>query len=141
MVSANEFQMRSVLGTPAPQVIAWSSNRKNAVEAEYIVMEKAERVQLGSVWSTLEGKQKVQVIRAIAKYQLAWSDVLIQQIGSLYYQDDLSGQNSAGLRYINKDSGETVEDGRFAIGPIQSREWMDHGRVALDCDRGPCKCW
>lgn len=57
--------MRNVMETPVTRVLAWSSNAGNAVEAEYITMEKAEGVQLDSVRTSLNDKQKVQVVRSM----------------------------------------------------------------------------
>ncbi|KAK5113994.1 hypothetical protein LTR62_003117 [Meristemomyces frigidus] len=128
--------MRNIMKTPAPQVLAWDSSNANAVKAEYIIMEKAKGVQLGTVWPTMDGGQKVQLIRAIARHQRAWSKISFSRIGSLYYAKDLSPTDVAGPVFFD-DSGNPVTDSKFAIGPISGREWMDFGRANIDCDRGP----
>ncbi|KAG7287097.1 hypothetical protein NEMBOFW57_006602 [Staphylotrichum longicolle] len=57
-VATIEF-MRTVLSTPTPKVLAWDSRaERNAVGAEYIIMEKAEGVG-AKVWETLGGAEKV----------------------------------------------------------------------------------
>lgn len=125
--------------TPVPRVLAWNSEAKNAVEAEYIIMEKAEGVQLDAVWSSLDDKQKVKVIREMAMNQLRWADTRLDRIGSLYYADDLQATDDARVRYTDRETGIEIIDRRFAIGPICSREWTDHGRAAIECKRGPCE--
>ncbi|KAF9249028.1 hypothetical protein DTO013E5_8541 [Penicillium roqueforti] len=52
-VATMEF-VRNILGTPAPCVLAWSSKAgENAVGAEYIIMEKVGRIQLGHAWDKM----------------------------------------------------------------------------------------
>lgn len=125
--------------TPAPRVIAWNSDRTNAVGAEYIVMEKAQGIELESVWSTLDDKQKVKVVRSIAMHQMKWAEILFREIGSIYYTDGLQPSNNVRPLCIDKDSGEKGVDSKFTIGPIVGREWMDSGRLDLEVDRGPCR--
>lgn len=61
--------MRNILNTPAPRVIAWDSTGDNSVGSEYIIMEKAEGVQLSEIWSELEPRRKSHVLVAVGKYQ------------------------------------------------------------------------
>ncbi|KAF2722987.1 phosphotransferase family protein [Polychaeton citri CBS 116435] len=128
--------MRNTLDTPAPRVLAWSSSDKNAVKAEYIIMEKAEGVQLGTAWSTMDINQRGRVIRAIARHQRTWSKISFSRIGSLYYAKDLPPVDQATPVFFN-DLGQPVAGLKFAIGPALGREWVDSGRANVNCDRGP----
>ena len=130
--------MRNIMKSPAPRVLAWDSSDKNAVKAEYIIMEKARGVQLGTVWPTIDSDQKVQVIRAVARHQRAWSKISFSCIGSLYYKKDLPTTKLAGPVFFD-GSDKPATDSEFAIGPVMGREWMDFGRANIDCDRGPCE--
>lgn len=130
--------MRNILNTPAPHVIAWESSNKNAVQAEYIIMEKAKGVQLGSIWPTMEFEKKVQVMKAIARHQQAWAKMSFSRIGSLYYAKDLSPDQDRNAPFFD-ESGKLVNDSKFAIGPIVGRDWMDFGRAEIECNRGPCE--
>lgn len=128
-----------MLGTPAPRVITWNSNAVDEVQAEYIIMEKAEGVQRSSVWPTMETSQMAQVVRAVANYLRAWTEVSFEQIGSLYYTHDLPVQSNLIPAVTNIDPNGQEADSKFVVGPITGRDWMDDGRAALHCGRGPCE--
>ena len=130
--------MRNTMKTPAPQLLAWHSSNQNAVKSEYIIMEKAKGVQLGTVWPTMDSDQKVQVIMAIARHQRVWSRISFSRIGSLYYTKDLPTTSVTGPVFFD-DLGNPSTDSKFAIGPVMGREWIDFGRANIDCDRGPCE--
>lgn len=126
--------------SPAPRVLAWSSSDKNAVNAEYIIMEKAKGVQLASMWPKMELDQRVQVVRAIARHQRAWLNISFSRIGSLYYAKDSPSSANLDGPLFSDDLGKPITDSKFVIGPILGREWMDNGRATIDSDRGPCEC-
>ncbi|KAH9826909.1 phosphotransferase enzyme family protein, partial [Teratosphaeria destructans] len=128
--------MRNVLNTPAPRVLAWDASDKTAVNAEYIIMEKAKGVQLSIAWPRMKFQQKVQLMKAVGRYEKAWASTSFDRIGSLYYADDVQLDVRRALVYID-ETGKQVQDDRFSVGPIVSREWNDHGRASLSCDRGP----
>ncbi|KAF2753100.1 phosphotransferase enzyme family protein [Pseudovirgaria hyperparasitica] len=128
--------IRNIVGTPAPRVIAWDSRAENAVNAEYIIMEKAKGVQLGSVWPTMDIDQKGQVIRAIARHLRSWSKISFSHIGSLYYRKDLPAVDETTSIYID-GLEKPIQNTKFAIGPITGREWSDSGKPSVRCDRGP----
>lgn len=131
--------MRNTMNTPAPQVLAWNSNAKNPVKAEYIIMEKARGVQLGTAWPAMDLDQKVEIIRAIARHQRTWSSISFSSIGSLYYAKDVPPDDRVAHICLG-DLGEPSKNSKFAIGPVLGREWMDYGRASINCDRGPCQC-
>ncbi|CAK4032361.1 Hypothetical predicted protein [Lecanosticta acicola] len=128
--------MRNTLNTPAPRVLAWNSSCMNPVRAEYIIMEKAQGVQLASVLPTMSAEQKGQVIRAIARYQREWLKVTFHKIGSLYYAKDLPTPDQTKTCYSDT-LGNPVWQSEFALGPILDREWIDYGWGNIDGDRGP----
>ena len=132
------LQMRNVLGTPVPRVLAWKSSNQNAVKAEYIVMEKVKGVQLSTVWPSMHFDQKVTIMKSIAGYQKAWARLSFSRIGSVYYTKDLKLEDPLAPVYID-DDGQSAADARFAIGPITGKEWNTLGRAGLNCDRGPCR--
>ena len=81
-------QVRNNLGTPAPQVLAWSSRAENSVGVEYIIMEKMPVIQLSQVWDRLKFKDKLQVVTQLFRFQKIWFLVRFANIGSLYYLGD-----------------------------------------------------
>ncbi|GAB7353080.1 hypothetical protein MBLNU459_g3626t1 [Dothideomycetes sp. NU459] len=128
---------RNDLGIPTPQVFAWSSSIDNAVGAEYIIMEKARGVSLEQLWPKIDIATRIQVIRAIGRQLRIYSNKLFSKIGSLYYTNDVPDVDSDAPLYVDKISGEMIGSNRFVIGPVSAREWTDHGRGSLECDRGP----
>jgi hypothetical protein len=127
--------MRSVLNTPVPKAFSWNSSSDNPVAAEYVLMENARGVSLSKIWDDLDVELQFKVLKKIAMYQRAWSDVSFSKYGSLYYSQDMS-QPESGLRYTNK-GGKVITDERFALGPSVSRQNVDCGRAELDFDRVP----
>lgn len=133
--------MRNVLQTPVPQVYTWNSrvNGDNRVGAEYIIMERASGVPLGSVWDSLEPPDKLKVFLQIFKYQKRWTELKFSQFGSLYYSKDIATKSLSGnYLYIDGD-GQPIKDSNFTVGPTVSREWLQDGRKDLQCYKGPCK--
>ena len=126
------------LGTPVPKVYAWSSRaQSNAVGAEYVIMEKLPGVPLDTVWAGMEVKDRLTIVKAIARYEKAWMSCTFKQFGSLYYSEDLDGPTQS-LLHTDCDGVESKEP-RFAVGPSTGRNFNDNGRSMVEFDRGPCK--
>lgn len=128
--------MSNVLGTPVPKVLAWSSRSDNPVGAEYIIMEKAQGVQLKEIWNKLDIEVRLNIVKKIAKYQADWTSISFSKFGGLYYKQDLVSTPS--LVYTNIE-GKEITDERFAVGPSTSRQNTDDGRMEIEFDRGPCE--
>ncbi|THH08777.1 hypothetical protein EW146_g8881 [Bondarzewia mesenterica] len=61
---ATSDYVRSRLGLPVPRILAWCADASSTpVNSEYIIMERAEGVELGSVWETLTSDMKNIVVR------------------------------------------------------------------------------
>ncbi|KAL4969558.1 uncharacterized protein BDV14DRAFT_187118 [Aspergillus stella-maris] len=127
--------IRRVLDIPVPKIFSWNSSTNNPVGAEYILMENARGVSLSKIWNNLDLDLRFKVLKKIAMYQHAWSNISFSKYGSLYYSQDIS-QLDSGLHYTNQD-GTEITDERFAVGPSVSRNNVDCGRADLDFDRGP----
>ncbi|EFR05490.1 hypothetical protein MGYG_08505 [Nannizzia gypsea CBS 118893] len=97
-------------------------------------------LKLRQVWGSMELVEKMNLCLDVVRYQSAWLSVAFSQFGGLYYTRDIQNFNSQqkGHLYID-ENGNKVQNSRFTIGPITSREWLDHGRADLECDRGPWK--
>lgn len=128
--------MRTVCKIPVPQVYTWNS-RRNAVGAEYILMEKVPGVTLDTVWAKMHISDQFEVIKRIARYQETWMSTSFNQYGSVYFAQDLEGTGIAPLTY--RRGQMTVSDKRYAIGPSVGREYFDAGRSTVQFDRGPCE--
>ena len=136
----NIFQVRNVLKTPIPKVLAWSSEaQENPIGAEHIIMEKVVGIELEEVWPAMNIQDRFSLVKAIAGFQKAWASVSFKKFGGLYYAKDL--EKSIGTEqplYVDGDGTEIVDE-KFAIGPSTGREWIYNGRATIELDRGPCK--
>ncbi|KAI2044691.1 hypothetical protein LOZ43_006283 [Ophidiomyces ophidiicola] len=70
----------------------------------------------------------MKIFLQIFNYQKAWTATNFEDFGSLYYIDDVNE--------TMRRSTKPVFD-KFVVGPAAGREWVDHGRSKLQCDRGP----
>ncbi|KAF9480667.1 hypothetical protein BDN70DRAFT_920410 [Pholiota conissans] len=137
-VATMEFLRNRLKLTQVPRVLSWSSRTEGIpVEAEYIIMDVADGVELHSVWHQLTMKQKLRVIYQWIQFEKkvikAFSGC--SGYGSLYYRKDIPTEDA---RDISVD-GQTDEE--FVLGPstIQMGFWEDrHGTPKdLKLDRGP----
>ncbi|KAL9607872.1 MAG: hypothetical protein Q9167_007261 [Letrouitia subvulpina] len=98
-------------------------------------MEKLSGIQLEVVWSGMKIEDRLTVVKAIARYQKAWMSCSFNQIGSLYFAEDLDGSTQSSL--YTDGRGIEISNSRFAIGPSVGREFSDDRRSAVEFDRGP----
>jgi hypothetical protein len=135
------WQAREVLGTPLPEVYAWSSRaQETPVGAEFILMEKMNGVELELFLPGMKIQDRLEVVKAIAGYQKSWASVSFEQFGSLYFPEDVGVLTRSPLTYLDHE-GRKVNDSRFVVGPSTGREMFDDGRADIEFDRGPCKFW
>ncbi|OQE32187.1 hypothetical protein PENSTE_c001G00231 [Penicillium steckii] len=127
--------VRTVLETPVPKVLAWSSQAsENNVGAEYIIMEKAHGIELIEKWPEMDISTRTKFLKSLARILKAWTSTSFSSYGSLYYPADLEDPKPC---VLTKTDGSKIEEPRFAIGPSNSRMQSDDGRTAIDFDRGP----
>ncbi|KAJ5594706.1 uncharacterized protein N7459_000914 [Penicillium hispanicum] len=127
--------MRNILGTPVPRVLAWCSKAKQtSVGAEYIIMEKAEGAQLSNFWPGMEIESRLEIVKAMSRYQKSWMSTSFTKYGSLYYSPDLTHNAEC---FLVNTHGIPTKEPRFAIGPSTGRDQVDHSRIGIDFDRGP----
>lgn len=132
-------QVRNILGTPIPRVLAWHSRaQQNPVGAEYIIMEKAPGTELERVWRDMGVEDRWALIQSLARFEKTWTSVSFTKFGSLYYTEDLDTGVGSDLSYRDANEDE-ITDRRFAIGPSVGRDFVGNGRVTIAFDRGPCK--
>ncbi|KAL4928965.1 uncharacterized protein BDV17DRAFT_281552 [Aspergillus undulatus] len=110
--------MRNVLGTPVPKFFSWSSSADNPVAAEYILTENARGVSLSKIWNTLDVEVQFKVLKKIAEYQRAWSEVSFSKYG----------EPGTGLDYKYRE-GKNAFDDKFAVGPGPWRSFEEYERA------------
>ncbi|OJJ37932.1 hypothetical protein ASPWEDRAFT_39644 [Aspergillus wentii DTO 134E9] len=127
--------LRDVYKIPVPRVLAWSSDPRNPVEAEYIIEEKAPGVRLGSVWHQWPRETKLKLIMQIADIENTLTNISFPRHGSIYFKDDLR-ELVGHAEHIDMDnSSEDLQ--HFSIGPLTSAELWNGGRGDMKLDRGP----
>lgn len=52
-------------GVPVPKVLAYSPDQTNAIETEYILLERIEGTPLSDQWFSIDTKTRVKIIRQI----------------------------------------------------------------------------
>jgi hypothetical protein len=119
--------------------LAWSSKAKeNPVGTEYIIMEKVSGIELERVWPSMNIRDRLALVKALAGFQKAWTSVSFKKFGSLYYAKDLDESAQNEPLYVDPN-GIDIIDENFAVGPFMGRESIDNGRATISFNRGPCK--
>lgn len=112
--------------------------------AEYIIEEKADGQQLGSMWSQCSEALQLDVVNQINEIEAKLAILSFSKHGSIYYKSDLEARN---VEYEPLDSSivqmavpqtKTAHLENFAIGPsTDPRHWTDQ-KAAMELYRGPC---
>ncbi|GAB1208000.1 hypothetical protein APSETT445_006737 [Aspergillus pseudonomiae] len=120
------FKARESLHLPAPKVITYCSRVvESKLGSEYIVMEKAQGIELSRMWESLKPRDKLSITEQIGSITSTLSRAGFPSHGSLYLRKDVSESESIKL------------DDTFAIGPTTGRAWFDDRRGEVDIHRGP----
>ncbi|KAJ3502265.1 hypothetical protein NMY22_g18643 [Coprinellus aureogranulatus] len=131
--------VRSELGLPAPQVIAWCSRAETTpVGREFIMYDKIPGTTLSSRWWDMSDRESGKAIQDIIRVEAKTVNTRFSQIGSLYYKKDLPAHLQERTLYP-EGIPSTQNSERFRMGPSVYRDLWKGGRAALDIDRGPCK--
>ncbi|KAI9042825.1 aminoglycoside phosphotransferase family protein [Aspergillus affinis] len=109
-VGVSEY-LRKYTTIPVPRVLNWSSDISNPVEAEYILMEKANGVQLYDRWGEMAEIEKMELIKHLTQLEAQSSATSFPAYGGLYLRDDAS-------RLKHQDIDDDVDkDNLFYVGP------------------------
>ena len=134
-VATMDFLRR--LGIPVPKVLAWSSRAQSTeVEAEFIIMEKADGLPLIKIWETVD---RADLVAKLAQLHRPLLDLHFTHYGSLYYKSDIDFSYPSTVDFL-----ETVPAGLdtspFCMGPIARRDFWEDERISMEVKRGPCAC-
>ncbi|KAE8398832.1 kinase-like domain-containing protein [Aspergillus pseudonomiae] len=114
------------LHLPVPKVITYCSRVvESKLGSEYIVMEKAQGIELSRMWESLKPRDKLSITEQIGSITSTLSRAGLPYHGSLYLRKDVSESES--IKF----------DDTFAIGPTTGRAWFDDRRGEVDIHRGP----
>jgi hypothetical protein len=103
------------------------------------MMERSRGVELGKVAGGVKAKTRLEVMKSLIEFEMAFFSSRFPMYGSLYYVKDLPGVQPEQLVPQKTDS-EGDEQSRFAIGPSTDRRFFVDGRDEAELDRGPCMC-
>jgi hypothetical protein len=133
--------IRTELGIPAPNVLAWNSRAENSpVGAEYIMYERIPGVELyqhDEANLPLGNDPYVDILPDIQHIHSQFMTRAFSQIGNIYYKEDVP--EPLRDRPLYAKDHVTTNSTRFCIGPTTDREFWRAGRASLDIDRGPCE--
>ena len=131
-VSTMEYA-RSVLGVPAPRVLAWCSDASaTPVQSEYIIMERAPGVPLADVWDEMSTEMKLSFVRRLWDLEEKFIKGIDGGYGSIYFREDLDPA-------VAKDFATDGDpEDRFVLGPCTVPCFWRGVRETLDVNRGPC---
>ncbi|PLB55527.1 hypothetical protein P170DRAFT_452871 [Aspergillus steynii IBT 23096] len=117
---------RENLKLPVPKVLAYCSRAGSSkLGSEYVIMEKAEGIELGRIWDDLKSRDKLSIAKEIRSITCTLSRVKFHCYGALYRRVDISETESIKI------------DDTFAIEPTTGRAWFDDKREEIDIYRGP----
>ncbi|KAG6310364.1 hypothetical protein E4U44_005606 [Claviceps purpurea] len=85
------------------------------IGAEYILMEKMEGVELEEVWPEMEIEDRLEVVKAVAAYQLSWASVSFEQYGFTEAYRTMFDDGRDGLDF-DRGPWNSLEDYHAAIG-------------------------
>ncbi|PYI04636.1 phosphotransferase family protein [Aspergillus sclerotiicarbonarius CBS 121057] len=116
-------------GLPVPRVYAYSTDAKNPVGSEYIIMEKLPGRPLGDRWFELSDRERLKVLLQLVQLEAKLHAIELPASGSIYYASDLPSDSP---RIV-------IPDSDFCIGPNAALQWWFAERSSLRIDRGPCE--
>ncbi|PYH98574.1 kinase-like protein [Aspergillus ellipticus CBS 707.79] len=119
-------------GLPVPRVYAYSTDAKNPVGSEYIIMEKLPGRPLGDRWFDLSDRERLKVLLQIVQLEAKLHAIELPASGSIYYY--ASDLPSDGTTHCHPRLGFS-----FCIGPHAALKWWTAERASLRIDRGPCE--
>jgi hypothetical protein len=125
--------LRTRLNMPVPRVFAYSSDSRNPVGSEYIIMEKVDGVDLSSCWDSFNIETKRNIVRSLAEIQSRLFDAKFSSFGCLYFRGDIPKYCAQRLYDIDH-----TDDATYCIGMSTAHEFWDPQRVT-GADPGPCK--
>ncbi|GKZ93380.1 hypothetical protein AnigIFM59636_006451 [Aspergillus niger] len=115
-------------GLPVPRVYAYSTDAKNPVGSEYMIMEKLPGRPLGDRWFELSDRERLKVLLQLVQLEAKLHAIELPASGSIYYASDLPSDSP---RIV-------IPNSNFCIGPNAALQWWFEERASLRVDRGPC---
>ncbi|CAK4033419.1 Hypothetical predicted protein [Lecanosticta acicola] len=120
-------------GVPTPTVYGYSCDAKNAVGAEYILMEHARGRLLGDTWFELSDKQRIALLSQLVENETRLFSAVLPAHGSIFYEKDLP---ETFRRHAFSVDGISE---KLCVGPdVSIRDWFED-RSHIDIRRGSSK--
>lgn len=122
-------------GIPVPQVYGYSATAENPAETEYIFMEFSPGKELGTVWSDMDGHDRLRFVKSLVDLEARLFSLCLPASGNLYFLRDLSSI----VQKLAVHPNDVDQPESLYIGPSTSLDLWYGKRSELDVARGPCK--
>ncbi|KAI1928498.1 hypothetical protein LOZ65_001991 [Ophidiomyces ophidiicola] len=117
---------------PVPKVLGWNSDPSNNVGSEYIIMEKADGVQLYKRWGKMNGTSKLSVIEQLVELESQLASINFPMFGSLYRRDSVRNRKNFHPLSMEIDPSQS-----YCIGPSADRLWYSQIKTPSNIKNGP----
>ncbi|KAJ3513593.1 hypothetical protein NLJ89_g2868 [Agrocybe chaxingu] len=136
LIAANQVASmdfaRTRLHIPTPHVLAWSSDvSENAVESDFLITEKPEGIELGTIWNAMDSDMKRRVAQKIVEVEKSYMAALDGGFGAVYRRGDVESSIAFDLTV------DCVRDDEFVLGPVTSPSFWNEERADMEVNRGP----
>jgi hypothetical protein len=111
--------LRDALDISIPRIIVWSANRSNAVNAEFIIEEKARGDPLGNLWKSLDTlpmNYRMSILDKILEIEKKTTSIKFAKSGCIYFSS-----HSERLQTNSPLSPQILD--RFTMVPLVSNEF------------------
>jgi aminoglycoside phosphotransferase (APT) family kinase protein len=132
---ATMHYIRNKLHIPVPKVLAFSSDSRNPVGSEYIIMEKIGGRSLSSLWDKLSTDARENMVSSLADIEARLFKSRFSHYGCLYFVGDVPRNMCAPHLY----DMEHEDDATYCIGPTTETEFWEPLRASLGANPGPCE--
>ncbi len=125
----------------------YSANRHNPVGAEYVIVEKAQGMQLKSIWYDMQEDSQKNIVNQVVDFETKLQSIAFTHHGSLYFKKDLEDKRVSPYKFEDLKStvrfpeNLTVSDllNEYAMGPsTEAKIWEDERETMEMLSRGPC---
>ncbi|EFR05505.1 serine/threonine protein kinase [Nannizzia gypsea CBS 118893] len=117
---------------PVPEVYVWSSDPKNPVGAEYIIMGKATGVPLFKIWGEISLSDRLELVKGLTVFERELSSLQLPAYGSLYLRSFGGSLSSSKSLSVEIDPSQS-----YCVGRSGDRVYVLEGVEGPNVDLGP----
>ncbi|EFR01086.1 phosphotransferase enzyme family protein [Nannizzia gypsea CBS 118893] len=136
---AATLELLRMKSMPVPKVLGYSASTDKPAGVEYIIMEKAQGVQVKEQWVSMTKQQRHKLASSFVEIEKTLFSLPFSSIGSVHFKSDIPAELQAPLQAVScqgQEHGQDISD-KFCIGPIADYMFWYGKRAGLDISRGP----